>query len=86
MNKLFALLAITQLILGCGESSEREAMLYNAWIKAHPKYNISQEEWQGLREEYLLPGQSIPCDDSGDVAIGAMMGLTSGMAAGSSMR
>lgn len=76
----------TAVLAGCGEKPEKTAMLYTAWMKTHPGHQISQEEWQALRKEYMLPGQTGPNTDSGDIALGVAAGTAMGMAAGSGGR
>lgn len=36
----------------------REA--YKAWMKIHPDKDLSFEEWESLRRQYLLPDQKNP--------------------------
>jgi hypothetical protein len=86
MKKIFLATVAVILITGCGESSEHEAMLFNAWMKTHPGFNINQKEWQILREGFLLPGQSKLQDDNGDIALGTMIGVTTGIAVGAGRR
>ena len=66
------------LLTGC-ESDQKQALLYGAWCKTHECKQLSQAEWQALRQEHLLPGQ--PADTSGDAV---MAGVIAGSIAGSS--
>jgi hypothetical protein len=79
---------LTTVLAGCGEKPEKTAMLYGAWMKTHPGHEITPAEWQALREEYMLPGQTRPNTDSGDIALGVAAGtaMGMGMAAGSGGR
>lgn len=66
------------LLAGC-ESDEKRALLYGAWCKTNDCGELTQKEWQALREQYLLPGQ---CRDTSSDAL--MAGVVAGsIAAGS---
>jgi uncharacterized protein YcfL len=80
MRKIFLIAVIALLMAGCGDSDERKTLLFNAWMKTHPGFNISQEEWQALRERKMLPGQANSTDNN--VALGAALGVAAGMAIG----
>ena len=67
------------LLAGC-ESAEKQALLYRAWCKTHECKQLSQAEWQALREEHLLPGQ--PPDTTGDAVLA---GTIAGSIAASSL-
>ena len=76
------------ILVGCKEDPKETALLYNAWMKTHPGYDISQDEWNALRKEYLLPGQIKPQDDdsAAAMAIGMSSGMAMGIAAGGGRR
>lgn len=77
---------LAAMLAGCGEKPEKTAMLYSAWMKTHPGHQITQLEWQALRDEYMLPGQTLPNTDSEDIAIGVAAGTAMGMSAGGGRR
>lgn len=47
----FALFACT------AETYEERSKLYVAWCKTHSCQDLSEEEWQLLRKNHMLPGQ-----------------------------
>ena len=66
------------------ETPEQQYQLYNTWMKIHPNIELTQEEWQALRREHLLPGQA-PKDDA-DLALGIAVGTAVGTAASMNSR
>jgi hypothetical protein len=41
---------------GCGEKPQERQAIYNAWCKLYDRHDITIDEWQMLRENYMLPG------------------------------
>jgi len=77
ITRLFSLMIALAALSGC-ESPEEQTTLYNAWCKVHECNGLSQAEWQALRSEVLLPGQT---RDTSTDALAA--GLIAGSVAGS---
>ena len=88
MKTIMAVILTAFILAGCREDPNEIALLYNAWMKTHPGYDISQDEWNALRKKYLLPGQIKPQDDdaSAAMAIGISSGMAMGMTAGAGRR
>jgi hypothetical protein len=62
------------------ESPEKTEMLYRSWMKGNPGTELSQAEWQALRQAELLPGQTV--DGKARTAAAVATGLAIGSAAG----
>lgn len=69
--------------LAAHESPGEVAALYGAWCRANPQVQISQSDWELLRDKELLPGQ-VPSSSSGSASMAA--GVAVGIAAGSAGR
>jgi len=70
---------ICALALTACESIEEQALVYHAWCKTHECKDLTQAEFQALRENHLLPGQPPPDDSSANAAIaGVMAGAVAG--------
>ncbi len=59
---------------------KQKKKLYDAWRKAYPQYNrLTQDEWETLRVNDLLPGQVSEQNDGSQLATGIAVGTAVGM-------
>lgn len=63
MKKFILSLAVI-FLSGCGDSEQEKHNLYDAWCKLYQRTDISYREWENLKENNLLPGQSQPSKSS----------------------
>lgn len=85
MFKIATLIFTAFLVSGCfDETPQEQKALYNAWVKAYAcsSANLTQSEWQLLRDSYLLPGQEAHEAKVAAQNAAAMSGLAVGMSAG----
>lgn len=79
-------LALCWTLAGC-ESRQEQEKLYHAWCKLYNRTDITLDEWQALRENYMLPGgEAKRAADNAAIAAGAAgaAAVMSGAAMGTS--
>jgi hypothetical protein len=77
---IVAICLLGVLFVGAMIYSETDAYqrpVYAAWCKANPSSKLTFEEWNLLRGEHLLAGQS---KNDGSLATGMMLGVAIGSA------
>jgi hypothetical protein len=70
-------------LTGCESKQERQA-LYGAWCKLNNRHDVTIEEWQMLRENYMLPGgdakRAVDAANSAAAMSAAAMGMSAASA------
>lgn len=81
------LLAIIACIFLFGyESNEERREIYGAWCKLYRRNDITIEEWQMLRKNYLLPGMNEKAAIDAANSAAALSGVAIGLSATSGSR
>lgn len=55
------------------ETYEERSKLYTAWCKTHTCQNLSEEEWQLLRKNHMLPGQAAKSTSTEDAILAGVV-------------
>jgi hypothetical protein len=60
------------------ETPEQRAAAFAAWCKLHQRQDLTIEEWQTLRANYLLPGMEAKRAAEAETAAAIAIGISAG--------